>query len=310
MFRNKISEIVRTKRALYFKENGWEFFNPIVQGWDYRPHFMQSIVHNLVQLNQFCQQNRIKLYVLEVPRKESVYKQLLSDKYGFDSKEFIKVSQAQENIRKEVRKHHIPYVYPYEALSSAAQQDFVFFKWKHHWTDWGAFVGFRELMKEISKDFPDIPVSSLDDYNKTQSWLIRDEYDRKYNLGWHLYQFFNNEGQDDPPNRALYNYYNHKKGENMVLKIGKFTKDFTYPEGKCKVILIGTSHNENFCQFLPYSAAQTKYIRLNMNQVGEVDQYKVLKLYGKDILAFKPDILILSISTEDLSRLRNLCSIK
>ncbi len=309
-FQNKLSCIIRTNGAIYFKESGWGFLMPLVSNMDCSLPLLQSIVQNIVQLNEFCQRNQIKLYILEVPRKESVYKEFLSDKYGFDEKQFVKVSRAQETIRKEARKHHIPYIYPYEALRDAAKSDFVFFKCSHHWTDWGAFVGYRELMKEVCEDFPDMPVSSLSDYRKSQNWLQRDTYYRAYELPVHFYQFFNDRHLALLSERSFYNYYDHNDGDKMVVQVNKFTKNFFYPNGKHKVMLIGTSQNDNFLQFLPYSAAQTRYIRLNMAPVKDADLFKIFKLYKKDILAFKPDVLILSISTDNLPALRILCSTK
>ena len=312
VIRNKLSNIVRTRFAIYSKKNGWEFCLPHVSSLDCRPPSLQVIAQTLIQLDKFCRQNQIKLYILEAPKKESVYKEILSDEYGFDEKQFVKVSQAQETIRSEVRNNHIPYVYPYNALRDASRQDFVFFQCSHHWTDWGAFVGYYELMKKICKDFPGMPIVSLDDYQKSQNWLQRDEYSRDYRKPVHLSQFFNSEGNElnFPLHRVWYNYYDHKNGSKMMLRVGKFTKEFVWPEGKYKVMLIGTSSNENLLQFLPYSAAHTKYLRLNMGQVESGDEFKVMKLYKKDILAFKPDILILSIHTDNLPSLRDLCSYK
>ena len=312
VLRNELSFIIRMNRAIYFKENGWEFLTPFVSNLDCRPTTLQSIVQNLIQLNRFCQQNQIKLYVLEVPKKESVYKEFLSNKYGFNEKQFVKVARAQETIRRGVQKHHIPYVYPYEALRNAVKQDFVFFKCSHHWTDWGAFVGYCELMKEVRKDFPDMPVVSLKDYRKSQNWLQRDDYMRNYGRPVHLSQFFNSESGESNsyPVRVLYSYYDHKNGDKLEVRVGKFTKDFAYPDGKHKIMLFGTSQNEDFLQFLPYSGAHTKYIRLNMSQTKKADEFKILKLYMKDILTFKPNILILSIHTDDLPRLLDLCSTK
>ena len=311
ILRNKLSCIIFAKKSIYFKENGWMFLHPFVSNLDCRSSFLQSIVQNLVRLNEFCQQHQIKLYVLEVPKKEIVYRELIKENYGFDEKMLAKVSQAQEFIRNEVRKHHIPYIYPYSALRDAAKQDFVFLKWRHHWTDWGAFVGYRELMKEISKDFPDIPIASLNEFQKSRSWLIRDEYSENYQQGHLFFHVHFNEGDiANPPNRVLHNYYDNKNGAKMVLKVGKFIKDFSYPEGNHKLMLIGTSQNENLNHFLPYSAAQTKYIRLNRFQVKTLDEFKILKLYEKDILTFKPEVLVLSFSTSDLHRLRDLCATK
>ena len=126
----------------------------------------------------------------------------------------------------------------------------------------------------------------------------------------YLYKDFNARDTDNRSNRTFYNYYDHKDGDTITVTVGKFTKDFTYPEGKHKIMLIGTSQNDMLLDILAYSAAQTKYIRLNMSQVKTMDEFKILKLYKKDILAFKPDILILSIHTNDLPKLRDISSTK
>ena len=309
-FRNKLSRVIRTDKGIYLKESGWEFLLPLVSGWAYRTDFFQSAAQNLVQLNQFCQQHQIKLYVLEVPKKEIVYKGFIKENYGFDETTLTRALQTQEFIRNEAERYRIPYIYPYKALHNAAKSDYVFFKWKHHWTDWGAFVGYNELMKEITKDFPDVPIGSLNDYRKSRNWLIRDEAWEGYDRAWQLNLLFNNGNEDDPANRVLYNYYDHSNRAKMVFKVGKFTKEFVYPVGKRKCMLIGTSQNENLNHFLPYSFAHLKFLRLNMGQVKWEDEFKILKLYKKDILTFRPDILIFSIHTDELFRLRDICATK
>ena len=304
VIRNEVSRIINAQ-VFYFKGDDWLFFRPLILRFNDTPAFTRSIVNNILQLDQFCRQNKIRFYILETPRKESIYKEFLSNKYGFDEKQFIKVSRVQEAIRSEVRKNHIPWVYPYEALRDAAKDDFVFFKKTHHWTDWGAFVGYRELMKEIGRDYPDMPVASLDDYNRSQNRLIRDDWSRNYHQGY-LYRSCNLQS---PPLTSYFNYYDHKNADKMEVRVGKFTKEFRYPEGKRRVMLIGSSQNENFLQYLPYSASQTKYIRVNTGWERDA-AYKILKVYKKEILSFKPEILILSIPTESLRQLRDLCSTK
>lgn len=305
--RNKISLVIRAKEAAYFKELGWSFSLPTVLDMKYEQSLIESVTQNLLQLNQFCQQNRIKLYVLEVPSKESVYKELLANIYGFDSKKFIEVSRLQEAIRKGAQKQHIPYIYPYGALCEAAKRDLTFFKWSIHWTEWGGFVGYCELMEEIRKDFTDIPVVSLNDYRKSKNRFIRDNWIDSYELGA-LYQLFN--FRDDPHHSFFYNYYDHKDANKMKIKTAKFSKNFTYSGGKHKIMLIGSSQNDVLCRFLPYSAAELKYIRVNKGQARTADEFKIMKLYKRDILAFKPEILILSFSTKNLPKLRTLFSTK
>ncbi len=158
-------------------------------------------------------------------------------------------------------------------------------------------------MKEVKKDFPDIPVVSLNDYEKSWNKRIRDEWERNYHWG-NLKRFFNIE--EDSLNSVNYAYYDHKDANKLIPHIGKFTKDATYPVGRYRVMLMGTSMNENLLQFLPYSGAKTRYIRFNRGQVKKPDEFNVMKLYRKDILSFKPDILVLCITSMDLLSMQNL----
>ncbi len=301
--RNTLSGIIRTGSAVYFKKVSWMFETPFVTDMDSTREVRNAIVQNLVQLNDFCQENNIKLYVLEVPSKNRVYKEIIRGQYGYDEAKLDEASYTLESMRNQIRKHGIPYIYPYEALCHASKQELVFFKCTHHWTDWGTYIGYRALMEEVRRNFPDIPIVSLNDYHQTRNRRVRDEWSRNYNTGT-LRLFFNFE--EASGKLPFYNYYDHKDADKVELKVGKRKKKFLYPAGKHKVMLLGESFSENFLQFLPYSAYQTEFIRLNSGWVKWTDVYKIMKLYKKDILAYKPDILILSFASGRLSQLRDL----
>lgn len=305
--RNELSVILHGKDAVYFLQDDWRFDVPFIDDVDWIRASRQSIVSNLVQLNEFCKKNNIKLYVLEVPGKETVYKNIIKEKYGFNESLFVQFSHVHEGLLKEVRKHQIPYVYPYDALCDASKQDLVFFKRLHHWTDWGAFIGYSELMKKVRREFPDIAIVSLDDYQKTVHSLVRDNWSRNYHDGC-LKRFFNLNRV--PVNSVAYHYYDHKDADKIEVKVGRNTKDFTYPTGKYKIMLMGTSQNEVFLQFLPYSAFRTRYIRLNTGWTKGNDELKIMKLYKKEILSFHPDILVISIGRNNLHVLSDIFSSK
>lgn len=302
MIRAKLQKVIQTKTAsaFYIEENGWLFdFTP-----SRPPSLIQSVTRTLKTFDNFCKANKIKLFLLEVPRKEVIYSDFYygtgNTKRGNDRLETI-----HQNIRTEARENGLQLVCPLHQLLDGREEDYVFFKTTQHWTDWGAYIGYRELMKEIKKDFPDMPVVSLDDYRRSRNQLVRDGWYRHYEFG-RLYRLFN--FSDAPHNSAVYNYYDHKNSDKMVVKVGKYTKDYTYPEGKYKIMLIGTSQCDNLTQFLPYSAAQTKYIRVNNGQVKMADEMKILKLYKKDILNFKPDILILCFFSWNYPQMPKICN--
>ena len=285
--RNEISQIIRTDKAVYFKKNKWIFLTPFVLNPSVK--IIEPIIQNLKKFNAFCQENNIKLYILMVPKKEIIYQEFLYN-YGFDKKESEKAEQVYRKTQKEAQKINVPFIFPKEELKKGKQQDYVFFKLTAHWTDWGAYIGYQTFMKEVQKDFPDIPVVTLNEYNKSQNKLIRDSWERTYHKGW--FRLYFNESYDKA-NDTDYTYYDYKNSQNLTVQTGKFMKDYSYPEGKYRIMLIGDSMNDDFLQFLPYSAGELKYIRINRAPVSNAEQWKIMKLYKKDILSFKPDILIL-----------------
>ena len=76
---------------------------------------------------------------------------------------------------------------------------------------------------------------------------------------------------------------------------------------KINVVVMGSSMNENLMRFLPKSFYDLKYFRLNdVKDVPYEDEYKLLKRYKDDIISLKPDIFILSVTSENLHALFNL----
>ncbi len=194
---------VGIEEFIYVKKNGWMLS---LSFWDMDPKLIRPITQSIKKLNEFCKGNNIKLYLLMIPRKEMIYQELLYD-YGFDKKKYKHLNEIYANIKKEVQKMNVPFVYPLNEMRKANQKDYVFFKWTHHWTDWGAYIGYQALMKEIQKDFPDIPVTPLNEYNKSQNKLIRDDWNREYEHGY-LERIFHLK--NDEANSADYSYYDHK----------------------------------------------------------------------------------------------------
>ena len=289
--RNKVSKIIKAKyrveQYVYYKKSGWMFS---LELWHIDPKFIKQNVKNIKKFNDFCKENNIKLYFLMIPKKEFIYQELL-EKYGIDKKQYDQEKEIYAKIIEENRKINVPFIYPFNEMQQGKQKDYVFFKWTHHWTDWGAYIGYKALIKEIQKDFPDIPAVTLNEYDKSQSKLIRDEWDRNYRKG-NLERILHLES--DKEKGVKYTYYDHKNKNLLQAKSGLYIKDFSYPAGKYRIMVMGDSMNENLMQFLPYSAGELKYIRMNRGQVADSDLWKIMKLYKKEILAFKPDIFIFS----------------
>ncbi len=292
-----LSSIYSNKKAVYLKENGWMFNFPLVDN-PVSDSKIKEINRTIVKLDKFLEDKGIKFYILLVPQKESIYQNELLD-YGYDFQKDEKFQRKIHQIIDANTKNQI--IYPYQELMEAKQQDYVFFKQVHHWTDWGAYQGYQSLMARIKSDFPDINIVSLDEYKQSTSTKIRDDWDRAFNVG-HTTNSLNLKKRANEILTTEYKYYDKKK-QTVTEKREQYVKEFFNEQGKYKIFLTGNSQNEDLLQFLPYSAKELRYLRLNRRQVPTKEEFKFMKYYKKELLEFKPDIVILSMSVNWMRRI-------
>lgn len=294
---NSYLHIVLNKRNEkgYIDKNGFLYMN-----WEFKHYPVNEIeksFKNLEKFQHFCEQNNIKLYVMLTPQKSMIYK---PDKTYYNPhtienrhNDFIKYVDTINKSGK------MKIIYPYEEMIEASKNNYMFFRTDHHWTDDGAFVGYKKLMGEISKDFPNVKILDENDFEYFNNKLVRGDFPRTFAIGTTggriMLPASVNKKMND---KTEYRYYKHKNFEklNMVKNIEKIKqyKKFKYPsDNKLKVYITGTSMNENLSEFIPFSFSDVNYYRLNTGKLDRKEQFKILKYYKKDILDFSPDILIL-----------------
>lgn len=299
LIKYNIDRVYKKGNALYIPDNNWMFrFEKQIA---LNEKHINEIAQELNLFNQFCKQNRIKLYVLLVPFKNAIYHEILEREFAYhveDNQDYVQYDNQVNQLR---QKTGIPIIYPYNELRKAREEDYVFFKQSHHWTEWGAYQGYLALMKEITRDFPDIQTVSLSDYMKFTSHKIRDDWWRDFNTG-HTTRILGFDPQFAENHLLLddYNYYDNQSSNDLTMnKTDPNVKFFVSKKrDKFKILLIGNSQNENLLQFLPYSARELKYIRFNLAKLSSQEQPKIFKYYKKDIIDYKPDILVYCISAE------------
>ena len=304
-----INKKIKTENIIYSASNN--FIINTSQMPDKRvinKNIYSKILLNINRFNKFCLNNNIKLYILIIPPNAFLYqeKQLKETQRPVDLK-FI-----NSNIKKLQDKADARIIYPYNSLKKASQNEWVAFKVDNHWTDYGAFIGYQELMKAIHKDFKNITPVKESDYITFRSKKIRSDFNRK---------FFHGNGLSIAPflrkyeNKILdteYLYFENKNKNLLKIKTidieGAKNKTFYYRKGaNYRVLEIGTSMNENLLQFTPYTFKNLKYIRLNfIKNRNFQENFKIMKYYKKDILDYKPDIIILCITPLNLKELQNI----
>ena len=249
---------------------------------------------NLRKLNEFCENNNIKLYILVVSYSEDLYIEKLDIKKNKTNKIDSVISSVHE-------KAGIKIIYPINELKEAKKNGYVYYKTDHHWSEYGAYIGYHKLISEIRKDFSNVPIQKESDFNISYNTKICSEWDRNFGIGGTFHSYFPYlENNRDKILDVQYKYYDNKNKNLLKSEIidlpKKKQKNFYYPNGAdLRVLQIGTSMNENLLEFTPYSYKNLKYIRINgvKGIPNENEAFKIMKYHKREILSFKPDIMIL-----------------
>ena len=309
MYKLLLNNEIKTNRITYTSSNNWAIFNAYLPNKKTIPNNKYPIIlKKLNKFNKFCKKNNIKLYVLIVPPSEYLYQEQQIKEA--QKPEDLKIINDKINILKQQADMEI--IYPYEALKKASKKDWVAYKVDIHWTEYGAFIGYTELIKTIQKDYSDIIPVKKSDYKTFRSKKIRSDFNRKFYNGhtFSIAPFLNIYA-----NKILdteYLYFENKNKNLLKFKTidieGARNKTFYYSKGSnYRVLEIGTSMNENLLQFTPYTFKNLKYIRLNtIKGIPNKEEFKIMKYYKKDILDYKPDIIILCITPLNLKELQNI----
>ena len=260
---------------------------------------MDKVNEGILAYRQFCTENNLKCYIEIVPRKL----EFIKDKTFriIPEKEQDKGEIITNNIKE---KQGYEIVYPLKELQKAEQQNLIFFKTDHHWTEWGAYIGYQALMRQIKKDFPSLKMVAENEYEIFYEKKVKGGYERDFNEGATC-MLLRLKDKKCPLNTD-YKYYKHKNEKHLrVIKDSmQESKDFYYPKApnKQKVMIIGNSFIENFAEFSPFTFETVLNRRVN----NVFDDSVRLSRWKDEILEKKIKIVILVLSSEYSHKLKEL----
>ena len=262
---------------------------------------------SLYKFNEFFKTHNIKLYVLIVPGKADVYptqyNYLKDDKLHTDFLNYISEIQKENKLK---------VIYPFEELKNGTNNEMMYFKTEHHWTDDGAFIGYKAIIKEINKDYPNIKPLTGDDFEYFYDKRVRGEFNRKLDNGQDCWRMGLSDFLCNKYHTYDYRYYKHKAFDNLETQVintdHHYGKIFHYDKGaKLRVIQLGTSQNENLTEFIPFTFRDVKRLRINtVKNMPFEEEYKLIKYYKDEMLEYKPDIVIFCITYDNIKRLHKL----
>ncbi len=266
---------------------------------------LETYADNVNKLQKFCDDNKIKLYILIVPRQSEFFDYPLSEKRNY-------LPDGAEEVLEYLRNNTgTKFIYPKDEMKEANKETPVYFKTDHHWTKKGAYVGYYELMKEIKKDFPNAPVLEESFLEKYYDNRVSAHWNQELNNGQSFKHLCLPERYAEKILDTPYLYYKNPNVSKLKTDVklapipeignkGEQDHQFYYPDGlDKKVMVIGNSFAANLVEFLPYSFKYT---------VRYYDNYRYMKLetYEEVFREYKPDILIINVHTCYLKGLLNL----
>ena len=265
----------------------------------YDSKFNQKLLENINHLSSYLNAQGIQFVLVIVPETYEVYS---AENNFIDNKPTPDIEADTIKLLKE--KALCPVVYPLQDLLNAKSKDYVYFKADHHWTDFGAYIGYQKVMDAIKQELAESvhyqDINNLD-WNKlphTTSKLIRSDFDRDFMIGESaLAVGLRGESHLDEE----YTYYDPQlpyidlQAPDGLVTYRKWHNDEGYP---LKLYTMGTSFNENLNPFFAATFKDVIYSRLNQGADGA--KYNVLK-YTKTLREeFKPDIIVLTLSVPNL----------
>jgi hypothetical protein len=124
---------------------------------------LKIIKQNLTERSQWFQQQGIRYYILAVPNKHTVYSEYLPD--------YIKPVAGQTRMDQIIEiSRDIPWLNFIDIREQLfelkkKQKWLLYQKTDTHWSEYGAFEGYRILINTIQRDFPQILPLCIDDFD-------------------------------------------------------------------------------------------------------------------------------------------------
>lgn len=277
--------------------------------WEFKHIEFKELQQKLSVLNKFddfCKKSGIKLYVLIVPHRFDIYPANFT--YYVDQDEHKKFIDF---VEKTTKNSDLKIIYPYNDMLNEATRYQLFYKTEHHWTDDGAFVGYKALLKEIKKDYPRVNILTENDFEYSYNKKVRGDWSRRFGYGQDCGRLGLSKELCEEYHQYEYRYFTHKDYKKMIMKeiniSQKREKEFYYENGAdLKVVLLGTSQNESLSDFIAFTFKDVLRIRNNnVKDRNPKDDFKIMKYYKKRLIDYKPDIIILGLTYGNLSQIDN-----
>ena len=280
------TDYVSMNNKSIFKSNGYIIHNYPNTFTPFTDKELELYSYNLNKFNEFCEANSIKLYIVIPPASNSYCKKHILTFNTMPEDRIIKLKNYAR------QKYNLDIIYPEKELRDNENDELVYFKTDHHWTDIGAYIIYKELISKMKTNLPLLRITPINEFHSYKNTLIRADYQHKFTLGGEYKQ-----ANIKAPEllKTEYIYYDYKYPQNIIITGGK--EHFTHINrtGHYKLLILGDSYMENLTYFLNTSFYKIEKYRTNMDNLKKPKRkYELeIKAYENIIKKFKPDAIIL-----------------
>ena len=150
-----INKNLRTKKVIKGKDN-WLFHGvpDAINMYTNKNLFSEENLENVAELlseyDNYCKKNNKKFYFYIAPSKSMIYNEFYSELIKPEPNNSLSLAnQLTEYLRKNT---NIKVIYPQKELIQNKDKGLLYWKTDTHWNEFGAYLGYQILMKEINKD--------------------------------------------------------------------------------------------------------------------------------------------------------------
>ena len=239
---------------------------------------LDSLNNQLIENNKYLKNKNINYYTVIAPNKSSIYGNFLNIKAGTKKKKIDQIIQKSKGNYKVID------LTP--ALENKASSEKLYYKTDSHWNYIGAYYGYLDLIKVISKDFPEIKPVSITDYIKQDTVMVQMDLTKmlKYSTKEHDFILRKTEYLSREKNS------NYEAPQNYQRQKKLYSKKYISKKNKIKVVMFRDSFSKNM----------ENYLRETFGELTLIWH----PLFNKNIIeSEQPDIVIHQVVERDIDRL-------
>lgn len=302
LFDSSFSNVYQNDRVIADKQKGVFTFKEAIK-YLFRKASKEELQKNKNDMNRFallCRKNNIKLYYIVIPDRASIYPEDIPmhkvvgvKSFGEQFEEFL---QSSDDV-------NFNYIFPKKEFlkEKQEQKDELFFKTDAHQTDYGGYVSYLYLMKEINKDYPKLKAAKLSDFDSFKDKRVKFADNEIFDVG-----NTNKMSLGSPKYLTTeYTYYVPKKDSGLIVKpYDKADLNLSrayYPKGDMSVMLVGSSFIEKLYPFLRQTFKYTDKVRVN----NPYEQNFHVSRFEQKIADEKPDVIVLCFNESEAFQYMN-----